>query len=385
MQQNHFLNPIRPHRIIHLLCAALVTVHCASCLRYTPSRAELEEEHSKKGAELGLAGEEEFVAYEAKLSDRLQKLVASRAHLLAQSPSQAGYSVGAGDVIQVDVYGFGDLKTEAEVSPMGTVSLPLIGEANVNGLDVSDVRQKLTSEYGKYIRAPKIDVSLKSYQANRVSVIGEVSKPGVYPLRRRGQLLTELLSEAGGRTQLASNRLILLPAPTIISPRKSANLEAAPALRMATTETPTTFGVEIELESLIGSVDQQPLLVPVLPGDTIVVPEAGNYEVDGEVAKPGSYKLASRTSAIGAIAAAGGFSYSADVNQVEVVRDIGGGRKAFLALDLEEVGLRGGRDVRLRDGDIVRVPSEPNRFIRRQVVEALNGLFNGFGVSQRVN
>jgi protein involved in polysaccharide export with SLBB domain len=88
---------------------------------------------------------------------------------------------------------------------------------------------------------------------------------------------------------------------------------------------------------------------------------------------------------IGAIAAAKGFTYSADVNNVEVIRDVGAGRKALVALDLEEVGLRGGRDIRLRNGDLVRVPSHSSRFFKRQVVETINGIFNGFGVNKRVN
>jgi protein involved in polysaccharide export with SLBB domain len=144
------------------------------------------------------------------------------------------------------------------------------------------------------------------------------------------------------------------------------------------------MGIEIELDDLLGHVNQQPILVPLLPGDMIIVPEAGTYEVDGEVEKPGSYKLASRTSATGAIAAAGGFSYAANVNKVEVVRDMGAGRKALVTMDLEEVGLKGGQDVRLRNGDLVRVPSEPGRFFRRQVVTALNSVFNGFAITRRV-
>jgi protein involved in polysaccharide export with SLBB domain len=135
----------------------------------------------------------------------------------------------------------------------------------------------------------------------------------------------------------------------------------------------------------MGTIDQRPLIIPLLPGDTVIVPEAGTYEVDGEVNSPGSYKLTSRTSAIGAIAAAKGFTYAAAVNSVEVIRDVGGGRKALITLDLEEVGLRGGKDVRLRHGDLVRVPSEPGRFFRRQIVNTINGLFNGVGVNQRIN
>jgi protein involved in polysaccharide export with SLBB domain len=153
----------------------------------------------------------------------------------------------------------------------------------------------------------------------------------------------------------------------------------------ATPQLQENAGVEIDLEQLIGQLDQRPLLIPVLPGDTIVVPEAGVFEVDGEVTAPGSYKLASRTSALGAIAAAQGLTYSADVNHVEVIRDTGGGRKALITIDLEQIGLQGKRDIRLRNGDLVRVPSEANRFFKRQIVESLNGLFNGVSVNKRIN
>jgi protein involved in polysaccharide export with SLBB domain len=142
-------------------------------------------------------------------------------------------------------------------------------------------------------------------------------------------------------------------------------------------------GIEIDIDDLLGHTTQAPLLIPLMPGDMIIVPEAGMFDVDGEVAKPGSYKLASRTSAMGAIASAGGFTYAADVNKVEVIRDMGAGRKALVTLDLEEVGLRGGADIRLRNGDLVRVPSEPVRFFRRQIVNAINSVFNGVNISQR--
>jgi polysaccharide export outer membrane protein len=383
------LHPIQSSTFHYLrLVAALVVALClTSCLRYTPSRSELEERYnSSSKASLDIAGEIEFAAYEHALHNRLHQLIKERMHLLDGSVANAsGYGVGAGDVLHVQVFGFGDLLSDAEVSPVGSVSLPLVGEFSVAGLDLPAVRKKISSEYSRFIRSPQVEVSLKSYSASRVSIIGEVAKPGMYPLKRKGQLLTELLSEAGGRTQVASNRLILLPAQTASAPQGGFHDAHTPHITLASTKQPNVYGVEIEFESLLGSLDQKPLLVPLLPGDTVVIPEAGNYDVDGEVAKPGSFKLATRTSVMSAIAAAGGFSYAASVNQVEVIRDIGGGRKALVTLDLEEVGLRGGRDIRLRNGDIVRVPSEPNRFFRQQIVETINGLFNGVGVSQRVN
>jgi polysaccharide export outer membrane protein len=273
------------------------------------------------------------------------------------------------------VFGFNDLQTTTEISPAGTITLPLVGETSVMGQDAGTLRNHLSSAYSRFIKNPKVDVGVKTYQANRVSVIGEVSRPGMYPLRHNGQLLTELISEAGGRNQIASTRLILLPSP---KSQPSNDTHAAPTTMQGVS------GVEIEIDDLMGRIDQRPLLVPLLAGDTVVIPEAGSYEVDGEVEKPGSYKITSQASVMSAIAAAGGFTYSADVKKIEVIREIGNGRKALATIDLEEVGLRGGSDIRLRPGDLIRVPSEPGLFFERQVVATLNGIFSGFGVSKRV-
>ena len=366
-----------------ILVATLFVCSLTACLRYTPSREELQEKY--EGSQGAIGGALEFEAYEAALDSRLEDLVAQRAPLLS-GPADGGYPVGPGDVLDIAVFGFGDLQTSSEVAPDGTLSLPLIGQARVQGKSVPQIQRELRGRYSHFVRNPNVDVSLKTYQSNRVSVIGEVAKPGVYPLRRPGQLLTEFLSEAGGKTQNAGSRIILLPAPRILpNQMQSAPAAGAPVHMASSGGGQAQIGVEIELEQLIGQVDQPPLLIPMLSGDTVVVPEAGMFEVDGEVNKPGSYRLASRTSVIGAIAAAAGFTYSANVHEVEVVREIGGGQKAAITLDLEEIGLRGARDIRLRNGDLVRVPSEPGRFLRRQVVETLNGIFNGFSVTQRTN
>jgi polysaccharide export outer membrane protein len=388
---NTLLDRHTSHRSGHnaLLYFMISLLLLSGCIRYTPSREELQEKYGKDKEELlDVGGEAEFNSYETMLKTRLQNLLAQRAYLLTPGPNGGAYTVGPGDVLHVGVFGFDDLSSDAEVSSNGTVSLPLVGEYSIKGKDLATINRELTASYARYIRSPNLQVGMKNYEASHVSVIGEVAKPGIYPLKRQGQLLTELLSEAGGKTPLASNRIILLPPQHggVISPSGNPSTVGAPALTMASTEPGPShaMGIEIELDDLLGHVNQQPILVPLLPGDMIIVPEAGTYEVDGEVEKPGSYKLASRTSATGAIAAAGGFSYAANVNKVEVVRDMGAGRKALVTMDLEEVGLKGGQDVRLRNGDLVRVPSEPGRFFRRQVVTALNSVFNGFAITRRV-
>jgi polysaccharide export outer membrane protein len=371
----------------------------SGCIRYTPSYKEIEERtKSSSDQEQTIGGEQEFELYEADLQNRLDNFLKQRAHLVAYTGApKAGYPVGAGDVLGIDVFGFSNLTTQIPVASDGSITAPLIGKTQIGEMSLEEARAHISRQYGRFIRAPQVQVSLKSTQASRVSIMGEVTKPGFYPITHQGMLLTELLSEAGGRSQNAGSRIILLPAPRIVpehAPQQSTSAKSGPpevvlasgsTLPRSQPNLNETPGVEIELEALTGQLDRRPLLVPLMPGDTVVVPEAGTYEVDGEVTAPGSYKLASRTSVIGAIAAAQGFTYSANVNQVEVLRDTGGGRKAILTLDMEEVGLRGGRDIRLRNGDLVRVPSEPNRFFKRQIVETVNGLFNGFGAQKRIN
>lgn len=366
--------PMKARPFSQRALSALIVVLLAGCIRYTPSREEIQQRSSDSANTPSLAGEQEFHAYEQELRSRLDSLLAERAYLLHPSHEHSGYQIGAGDLLEVNVFGFNELNSTSEISPSGTIMLPLVGETSAIGKDTATLRAHLTGAYSRFIKNPKVDVAVKNHQANRVSVIGEVSRPGMYPLRRNGQLLTELISEAGGRNQIASSRLILLPSPRTAVLTTTTSAAPPPA---------GGSGVEIEFDDLMGHVHHQPILIPLVAGDTVMIPEAGSVEVDGEVERPGSYKLTSRASVMSAIAAAGGFTYSADVKKVEIIREIGNGRKALATIDLEEVGLRGGQDIRLRSGDLIRVPSEPGLFFERQVVEALNGIFSGFSVNKR--
>jgi protein involved in polysaccharide export with SLBB domain len=423
----------KPLRLIPL--TVFIATHLFGCLRYTPSAKELSDRASSSSAtklndertlktggqaekdDLStirlLAGEDAFIRHEELLNQRVSALLNERAHLIQQETiSSSGYPLGGGDAIDLSVFGFNNLNVNTTISPDGSVALPLLGRVALGGLSIEDAQSNLTRRYSNFIRSPQVLLQLKTPQRSRVSVIGEVNKPGTYPLNRRGVLLTEILSEAGGRTPSAGSRVVLLPAPRLNETNLSNNnqpsladkapLDADPNQQSLPVKLITngkgkneTFrnealpipnsGIEIEIEDLFGTIDKGPLLIPLVPGDTIIVPEAGTYEVDGEVITPGSFRLTGRTSVIGAIASAKGFTYSADVNNVELIRDIGSGEKALISLDLEQVGLRGARDVRLRNGDLVRVPSHSTRFFKRQIVETINGIFNVVGVNQRMN
>ena len=365
-----------------------------SCLRYVPSRSELEEKNGK--LPLNTAGPDEFHSYETELKRRLYKLQTDRAYWF-QNQFDTSYRIGAGDVLKIEVFGFAELNTAVEVTPEGSIFLELIGEVQASGQTLARLRADIARRLIKYIREPQVRLSVEEYLAHRVAVVGEVAKPGIYSLKRHGQLLTELLSEAGGRTEKAGWRIILIPGQEELLPVAARALGPGGAVDSARaqfgplpehvasqgTQNRQRSGVEVDLEDLTGTIDKAPLLLALKAGDTIIIPEAGTYEVDGEVEKPGSFKLASRTSAGSAVAAAGGFTYSADVNAVEIIRDVGSGKKALLTVDLEKVGVHGAPDIRLRDGDLVRIPSHPSRFRTRQAVEVLNRMFR-VGISRRV-
>ena len=373
----------RSHTIVG---AYVILFILTGCLRYTPSHSELIEKQQNGADEnVKFGGKEEFQRHEEILKKRLDIFLAERSPLKTLSSSADGFALQVGDSIAVTVFGFNNLTTKAVISDDGSVQLPLIGPVRISGAPPLVAQNTIQARYAQFIKAPKVQLNVENQRSMNVSVLGEVHRPGPYPLARTGSSLTELLSEAGVRTPQAGTRILLLPSQRSKIPFDSATVNVASSDSTANLNRIADGVVEIDFEQLTGTTSTPPLHVPLRPGDTIIIPEAGTYEVDGEVGQPGSYKLTSRTSIMGAIAAARGLTYAASVNSVELIRDVGGGEKALISMDLEAVGLRGARDIRLRNGDLVRVPSEPSRFFKRQVVHAINGLFNGVGVNQRLN
>jgi polysaccharide biosynthesis/export protein len=353
----------------------------SSCVRYVVPRSELGKEDAppmKAGdpanANVTVGNSEDFHNYEVRLKEKLQQLVQSRKSISGNSIERS-YRIGPGDVMTFSVFELPELSSELEVAADGSVAVPVIGDnIPAGGKTLAQFRSELISRLRPYVRVPRVNLSIKQYQANRVYVVGEVTKPGTYPLKRVGQQLIELVSEAGGRTDKASGRIILVPAQD--------NLTDMP---QAGSVTDVSTGVEISMDDLVGGVDSRPVQIPLMAGDTIIIPEGGTVEVYGEVEKPGSYKASSKTSALGAVASAGGFTYAAKVDEVEVIRDMGDGKKIAVLLNLEDVALKGMQDVRVRDGDIVRVPSARGLFMKRQIVDAINGTFRGVGINRQYN
>jgi polysaccharide biosynthesis/export protein len=344
-------------------------LYVGGCLRYTPRLALQQSSEQIKQSDA-------FFQVEERQQARLVQFLTERAASV-QGVSGAAYTLGAGDTIELAFFQAPELNSRVTLRPDGKVELPLLNEVDLVGLTDIQAREKLMSLYGRFLKKPDLTLTISEFIARRVSVIGEVNKPGEVAMKRQYYSLLELLSEAGGRTSRASARVTIIPG----------SLDAGSSGRSTDVSigTPSSSAVDVDVDDLIGSGSKDPLALYIFPGDSVVVQEAGSVQVDGEVNSPGTYALTERTSILGAIAAAGGFTYASQLESVEVIRDIGNGQKVVRAFDVGDIALKGARDVRLRTGDVIRVPSAGGRFVTRQIVETINRVLRfGFNRTQPV-
>src|SRR5467141_4967031 len=109
-------------------------------------------------------------------------------------------TLGAGDSIRVTVFQNPDLTTETRISERGTIVFPLIGEVALAGQTPTEggVRIAAQLKEGNYIKNPQVSLSVLQVRSRQVSVLGQVGRPGRYPLDDVSSNLTDVLALAGG-------------------------------------------------------------------------------------------------------------------------------------------------------------------------------------------
>jgi len=125
---------------------------------------------------------------------------------LADSPS---YPIGAGDVLQISIYAGGEVQESftAEVSSSGTITTPLLGDLSIAGLTPPQVSQRITERLSRgYYVSPSVIVNVKEY-AGKVYIIGEVRRPGAYPIGDGLSVLNACILAGGFSEFAAPNRV----------------------------------------------------------------------------------------------------------------------------------------------------------------------------------
>lgn len=133
---------------------------------------------------------------EAKIQSALQSL---------QGKKTGSYKIGPADLIEVTVYKEEDLNRKARVSPEGIITLPLVGQMRIGGLSVPQAEQMIAQRLKKFLRLPQVSIFIVEYGNKQIYVMGEVAKPGSYPIPTEAPLtVIEAISLAGGFTQYAA-------------------------------------------------------------------------------------------------------------------------------------------------------------------------------------
>lgn len=114
------------------------------------------------------------------------------------------YRIGAQDLIEVSVFQVEDLNRTVRVNSNGQISLPLIGGVQAGGRTVEELEDEISRKLTEtYLQNPQVTVFVKEFTSQRVTVEGEVKKPGIYPITGKTSLL-QAIAQAEGVTDLAN-------------------------------------------------------------------------------------------------------------------------------------------------------------------------------------
>jgi polysaccharide export outer membrane protein len=217
----------------------------------------------------------------------------------------ASYVLGSGDILSVAITGQEDQK-EVRISEEGMISLTLVGTVKASGLTLEQLQADLEKRYQEFIREPKVQVLVREYHSKEISVLGEVSRPGLYKLTGNTTVM-EVLSIVGGLSDNAAENLIVL---------RTQEKGKEPLNIVVNTERLFTPG-------------GASLNVQIRDGDVIHVPKAekenATFYVYGQVKNPGPYQVprSNGFSVIKAITLAGGLTSRASKRGIKIKRQVG--------------------------------------------------------------
>ena len=236
----------------------------------------------------------------------------------------AEYRLAAGDVVRISVYQNPDLLLEARVSEAGTISFPLLGSVAIGGLGVTQAEKLIADglRNGNFVKQPQVSILVVQVRGNQASVLGQVNRPGRFPLDSAEMRLSELLATAGGVASTGADVV------TLVGRRNG-----------------QPFRQEIDLPALFrgGKLSDDPL---VLNGDTIYVDRAPIVYIYGEVQRPGALRLERGMTLLQALATGGGLTQRGTEKGIRVHRKDAEGKVQVL---------QPGMDDRVQEGDVVYV------------------------------
>ena len=207
---------------------------------------------------------------------------------LASIPAQAvgDYLLNPGDIVKITVFKNPDLTADARVSEAGAIGFPLIGSVPVAGLTLAGTERKIAQmlKDGGFVLNPQVNVLLTLSVGNQVAVLGEVNKPGRYPIEGAGGHVSGMLATAGGIATAGADVVVL-----------TGTRGGAPFRRE----------IDVVKMSQSASAADDPELSG---GDTLFVNCAPQFYIYGQVQRPGNYRVEKGMTVLQALATGGGIT-----------------------------------------------------------------------------
>jgi polysaccharide export outer membrane protein len=173
------------------------------------------------------------------------------------------YRIGPLDLLTISVFGVADLTQDARVDSLGNITLPLIGNVRAGGRTTvelqRDIAEKLTAGY---LQSPQVSVFIKDYTSQRVTVEGNVKKPGIFPLTGSTSLL-QVIASAQGLDDLADHRGIVVF--RVIKGQKMAAVFDIDAIGRGASADPQIYGNDIVVVATSGSKNRLHNLIQAFP------------------------------------------------------------------------------------------------------------------------
>ena len=233
-----------------------------------------------------------------------------------------GYRIGPGDVLQIAVYGHEELAGTSVVQPGGSFLFPLIGQVAAAGATTQEVESRIVKQLARgFVRDAQVSVMVRDYRSKVVYVVGDVARPGTYPLAGETRIV-EILSRAGPLQTAGSEVLIVRPVEQGGRPVLPAEVTRRPGAAGAPGAAVNARVLRVNVRAIQrGQLSEN---VALEANDTVFVPPAEQIFVTGEVRNPGAFPFREGITARQAVALAGGFGENASKGGAQVVRETAG-------------------------------------------------------------
>lgn len=224
--------------------------------------------------------------------------------------SDDDYVLASGDKVHIQVFENPDLTLDVKVAQDGSIAFPLIGEVNVVGLSAAKASQVIADALirGGFINNPQVSLIVTEVVGSKITLLGYVNKPGVYPLSKSQIDITEALALAGGVVNGSQN------GNNTQSVTSAGDIAVISGVRNG-----VAFKEEVNLTGLLESgltLEKKFLLA----GDLLYIPAAMTFYIYGEVKEPGTRKIKAGMNVLQSLAIAGGLTMRGTQRNIKVFR-----------------------------------------------------------------